>query len=142
MTHRLALPPILNEIADLVGQGAALRIAEARGGTKIYIPKETVEEDHWLAVAIGFDLAVILAENMGGMEYEIPLGPLSGSRSKLHAAIRRSLRNGSSVSMTARLAGIHQRTVRRHKSRLTNESDLSSVNGGSDYIDTQGDLFP
>lgn len=46
------LPPRLAELASVIGLPATLRLVEARGGTRIYVP-DTVTSDSWLARLIG-----------------------------------------------------------------------------------------
>ena len=46
------LPVILREIADSAGLEAALKLAEAKGGTRIYVPK-TSGARHWLTELLG-----------------------------------------------------------------------------------------
>lgn len=46
------LPPRLRALADVIGLPATLRLVEARGGTRIYVPEEA-SADHWLAQLVG-----------------------------------------------------------------------------------------
>ncbi|MCP1375370.1 hypothetical protein [Dyella lutea] len=46
------LPPRLAELAELIGLPATLRLVEARGGTRVYVP-DTASADHWLVPLIG-----------------------------------------------------------------------------------------
>lgn len=46
------LPPRLAELAGVIGLAATLRLVEARGGTRVYVP-EAANDDHWLMRLIG-----------------------------------------------------------------------------------------
>ena len=46
------LPPRLRALAALIGLPAMLRLVEARGGTRIYVPDAATTE-HWMARLIG-----------------------------------------------------------------------------------------
>lgn len=112
----LDLPPTLAAIADLVGPAAAYRLAEARGGTTVYIPRpETLTPDHWLVTAVGMAAARKIAWMARGENLEIPLGPLAGNRARVWRAIREGIAAGKSENEIARLAGVAGRTVRRHR---------------------------
>lgn len=125
------LPGILAEIARAAGPRAALRVAEARGGTRAYVPTVArLEEDHWLVAAAGMDAARKIAAELGGEHHDIPLGP-TGSLSELHARIRRAVGQGREDGMTAnqiaRQAGVSRRTVFRHKKGDTGNDDQHSL---------------
>lgn len=115
MTDGVEWPGILGEIAEIAGPLVAYRVAEAKGGVPAYIPRPgSLTDDHWLVVACGWDAARRIARRMGGCCYEVPLGPLSGSRAAVARAIRAAVSAGTSRRATARLVGVSLRTVRRH----------------------------
>lgn len=112
------LPGILAEIAQAAGPVSALRVADAKGGTRAYVPTvERLEDDHWLALAVGKDAARKIATILGGMHHDIPLGPDAGVRSKARAAIERGLKDGLSANQIARNVGVDRTTVFRRKSK-------------------------
>lgn len=105
----------LAEIAEVAGNGAALALVAVKGGTRVYIPKpDSLAAGHWLVDTVGAEAARLIAERFGGNGVEVPLGP-GGSRAKAWAAMRKALADGHDTATAARLAGVHQRTVRRHK---------------------------
>ncbi len=131
-TTNLNLTGILGDIADVAGVGAALTIADIKGGTMAYIPlPDNLKMEHWLVKAVGINKAKEIAKILGGGAVEVPLGPFGGYRKKVWQSIRKGLEEGFSAAKVAKLTGVHQRTVYRHK----------SGDSGSDFDDAQRDLF-
>ena len=127
MTQHRRLPPLpglLGVIAETVSYGAALQVAAAEGGKRLYIPHpDAMTPDHWLARVIGLDAARLVAQHYAigsaagrgsGDRVVVPLGP-TGSRAKRWQELRRALEAGGSSNDVARLFGLDERTVRRHK---------------------------
>ena len=111
----LALNPDLEEIAEIAGTAVALAIISAKGGTIVYIPKPAnISADHWLVSLVGQNVAEVIAQHFGGAKVEIPLMG-GGARAKTWSAIRKALDDGHDLPTAARLAGVCQRTARRHK---------------------------
>jgi len=116
MSDSFDLPPFLAQIAAIAGTAAALKLAAAKGGTATYIPQPGfLTPEHWIVEAVGYDAAVKIAKELGAGKVEIPLGPWGGNRGKVWAAIQRALNDGKSLATIARLVGVNQRTIRRHK---------------------------
>lgn len=123
----------LDELAEVIGDVAALRLVAALGGTRFYV-REHIREDSPIAVAIGMDAATVLAKHIatgiGGLAVEIPRGP-----SNFMAEYRRRLLSlaatpGLTEAQIAREMNVHGRTVRRARAKLRDNAE-----GG------QGDLF-
>jgi hypothetical protein len=130
----LALPGILGEIAEIAGEAAAMRVAQEKGGTRAYIPApDNLPPTHWLVQAAGAEGARAIAARFGGGPVPVPLGP-TGSRGRTWTTIRRALDEGASAAEAARLAGVDEKTVRRHRTRKT--AGLGRVRDSR-----QGDLF-
>lgn len=121
------LPGILQEIADIVGEDAALAIAAARGGTQVYIPPEP-PSDHWLCKLIGVALARALAAEltMGikGLRLELPLGP-TGHAAQMRARVDAMIEAGASERDIAMATRYTIRAIRRRRARLATGSDTS-----------------
>lgn len=105
------LPGVLGEIEQAAGVSAALAIAEARGGTHLYVPRR-VRSGHLLERLVGADAAAAIAEQLGGAEHLIPLGR-DARRWQRDAEIRRRHAAGESMAEIARALHIHRRTVER-----------------------------
>ena len=111
------LPDLLEEVANALSIAAALKLADARGGTKVYIPS-TVTDAHWLSLLLGPQdartLCAALTSGQTGLHFDIPMGP---SRSQvqrwrhMHALIDK----GRPANEIARACGVHARTVKRHR---------------------------
>jgi hypothetical protein len=121
-----ALPGILQEIADAAGDAAALVIASRAGGTRVYIPAK-VTDAHWLVECVGREAAEKLCNHFmvdgRGQRIEIPLH-VGGSYRQLQRAIAKRIHemdagDEASSSKIARVAGVTQRTVHRHRARHT-----------------------
>ncbi len=119
-------PESLIEIAEIIGKGAALQLANEFGGTEEYIPK-TINKDHKISKCIGHDAAQILAAWAGGWRLEIPRA-LSVNNGIRNTEILQAVEDGQSKKSLARKYGITTRWVRK----ITNEVDADS---------DQGDLF-
>lgn len=111
------LPGVLAQVAQAAGVKAAWQLAKERGGGRAYIPTpEALHDRHWLVQACGLEAAQAIAGALGSGEVEVPLGPFTGNRAQVWAAIERGLNAGLSVEQAARQVGVTARTVRRHKS--------------------------
>ena len=118
------LPPVLAEIAGVIGRKAALKIAETCGGTRVYIPAKA-QDDHWLIEAVGRSLADKLCRHLsvrgGGILLDIPLGPLGKhhqAQRQRDTKIGRMTDDGKSSRAIAIQLGISQRTVHEARRRL------------------------
>lgn len=60
------------ELQDLIGETAFVRLAEAFGGTRLYVP-QSMGPDHAIVAAIGADAAAVLAERMAPDVIHVPL---------------------------------------------------------------------
>jgi ActR/RegA family two-component response regulator len=124
MNHHTPLPDLLDQVANAVGIDVALKLAAARGGTKVYIPAR-VTEHHWLAKLIGHATAQTLVEaitsDKTGLHMDIPMGPSRDQVSRwkhMHALIDKGL----PTMEIARACGVHFRTVRRHRNQRADHS--------------------
>ena len=77
------LPPVLAEIADIAGLDAAMALAEARGGQRVFIPA-SAGPDHWLVRTVGETAASLICEHYrggtNGETIDVPAGPASSYR--------------------------------------------------------------
>jgi len=128
-------PGILGEIAEIAGEAAALKVARAKGGTRAYFPAKPAP-GNWLVDAVGQSTAEqicsALVAGTRGVELPVPLGPL-GTRAQTWHTLQRAFASGAKVPEAARLAGVDERTARRHRN--------GHCGAGRKRDDGQGSLF-
>lgn len=67
------LPPILQDLVELIGLHATMQLVHAYGGVRLYVPKLALESDHTLIRLIGNDAAKKLQAMYGGEpHFDIP----------------------------------------------------------------------
>lgn len=115
------LSGLLREVAEATSVTAALKLARAFGGTKIYIPHR-LPGGHALVDAAGRDAAEHLSSNYAGEILLVPLGPEADAGRK-RRAIRERLADGHSNQRIARDLNCHVRTVERERERLRGTDD-------------------
>lgn len=67
------LPIILQDLVKLIGLADTMKLVEAYGGVRLYVPKEWMEDDHPLVKLLGRASAEKLQSVYGGeMHFDIP----------------------------------------------------------------------
>lgn len=130
LSDRPWLSPLLNRIAEVAGQRAALILGRERACQSIFIPKY-YRDGHWLPALIGEEAARALIHRFGGTELEIPPA-LAGQMRRRRHAIAELTQKGYSINRTTRLLGVSRSTVKNHRRRLREDDDDT---------DDQGSLF-
>lgn len=103
------LPPILQDLVELIGLPLTMELVCVYGGTRLFVPKREVDENHSLSRLLGIEAANKLVEHYGGVEhFDIPLA-LRALKAVRNADIR-AKRGHMSVSQLAR----EYRTTERH----------------------------
>ena len=103
------LPQSAAEIVEVVGVEAALRLVEAWGGIRLYVPQQ-MPEDHLLVSALGRAEAGQLADRYGGETIQIPRC-LHALRAVRNAHIRRERYDGASPALLALRYRLTERQV-------------------------------
>ena len=116
LPDRVWLTPLLNRIADVAGEEAAIALGRARPGEYVYIP-ERVSAGHWLAEAVGLEAAEKIAVAFGPTKFEIPQA-LAGDKRRRAAAIADLIDKGYSTNAIARSLGVSRSTVAQHRRKL------------------------
>lgn len=115
--HKVKLSGALAAIAEIIGFGAALRLAHEFGGHEVKIPK-TPRSGQKLVDCIGAAATAKLNEHYGEGYIQIPLGPV-GSYNKFIRGqaqqIHEEIKTGKNNVQVARSVGCTVRTVRSHK---------------------------
>lgn len=136
-TPAAPLPYVLDEIARIAGDDAARKVAEAYGGTRVYIPP-IPGPDHWLTRLVGQDAANRIGDRFtggfAGARVDIPLAD-TGFVARMQAKCDAMILSGKhSERDIARACEYTIRTVRRRRAALRK--------AGHRLTDQrQGDLF-
>ncbi|SMF86528.1 hypothetical protein [Tistlia consotensis] len=105
MTDLRGWPQSLIEIAEMTSVAAALRLVDAFGGTKCYVPK-TLTPDHPLVQAVGASAAEALRQHFEGDYIEVPV--LASARHRKRLILEAS----GSTNDVAQQVGVTARYVR------------------------------
>lgn len=125
------LPELLAEIAEAAGLDAALKLAAARGGSRVRIPARVKSDDHWLVHSVGREAADKICDlyrqgsgsgRWRGLYVLVPQGP-TGTIAAARQRLARALAEGKSASEAARLAGMTERTAYRSRARSRHRDD-------------------
>lgn len=133
MTHIAIedLPESLQEMVEVIGFDAVMKLVNTFGGTRIRVPAKprSVHRDHRLSRVVGIDAARQLCEFYGGEELCIP---------KLATALR-AIRNREILRLHTEEGWPAHRIARKYDlHEMTIYSILSAIDPGND---AQGQLF-
>lgn len=112
LPDRAWFTPLLNRIADVAGERAALILGRKKAGQQIYIP-EKIKPDHWLSEMVGFEPASKISEKWGSRHIIIPPA-LGGDKRRRTATIARLIDQGYSVNKIVEMTGVARSTVKAH----------------------------
>lgn len=135
------LPDTLQEIAEVAGLDAAMKLAWARGGTQVWIPRKAGPR-HWLVEAVGREAADAICRHfcvtdadghaVGRLRILIPQGG-TGVLAQARRRLAHELRTGNGgVRTAARKCGLSERAAWRLKAKIRK--------GGTGSGD-QGEMF-
>lgn len=115
MSERRGWPPILCEIADCIGDAAAMQLVAALGGQEVYIAKEPHAEQD-VSRTIGIDAARLLAVRFGGLTLPVPTAwYLRSAKRRILAALAKG---ETGTNRLAAAEGVSARHVRAIKALL------------------------
>ncbi|QFR32402.1 hypothetical protein [Ancylobacter sp. TS-1] len=126
---------VFAEIVGVIGLPAAVKLADARGGTKITIPSR-VSASHWLVEIIGREAADQLCAHYRtlapegwerGTVLDMPRGPTGTLHQALGRARRQmaeALEAGQTAADAARVSGMTRRTAFRMRRRERDRRQL------------------
>jgi hypothetical protein len=106
------LEPVLQKIEAQIGMDKTLLLVDAYGGTRLYVPKLRLADDHPLVVLLGTDAAAKLQKLFGGDVHFDLTRAKSVRRLRQNTEIRR-LRNELSVRDLALKFNLNERTIRK-----------------------------
>lgn len=119
MAASTRLPKILSDLVPVIGLEGVIKLAVAKGGRRVYIPKEAANAP-WLIEVLGQEAAEALCKHLRSYSFNANerLRP-SGSTFKLPLArqfrhrlmFEQARREGLSIEQTAARCGVEERTV-------------------------------
>ena len=102
------MPPVLQQIAEIAGPEAAVRVARELGGRRIYVAPRPGPRNP-LTRLLGRPLAMAIAESLGSGDLEVP-----SARPLLNwYAARRLRREGWTTRMIAKRLNLTERRIRQ-----------------------------
>ena len=109
------LPKIYQEIAEVAGLDATLKLAAERGGTRIQVPRRA-SGDHWLVRVMGETGAQALCGLYGNESVTLPANPAGSVKSRTRR-IRQAIAAGKKPDEVALIGGVTVRSVYLLKQR-------------------------
>lgn len=125
LSDRAWFTPLLNRIADVAGERAAMILGVEKSGQQIYIP-EKMAEDHWLARMIGLEPAAKMSVVWGSKHIDIPPA-LGGDRKRRASTIAQLLDKGYSINRIVQVTGVSRSTVREHSKKRPKDDGQGSL---------------
>lgn len=126
----MELTGVLGQIAKVAGDDVAMAIAEARGGTQIYISPRP-GPDNWLTVLVGAEVAQAIADEftwgVGPIRVDLPLGPV-GHAAQVRAKVDMMIAQGCSERDIALATRYSIRGIRRRRAKLGKDGDDRQLN--------------
>jgi hypothetical protein len=119
------LPEVLAEIAEAAGLDAALKVAEACGGTRKRFPAHVPPGRHWLTDCVGRPAAETICNHFRqgsgsgrfrGVYLLIPRGP-TGAVATARRRLAQALHDGKSAAEAAQASGMTERSAYRARAR-------------------------
>ncbi|MCQ4630919.1 hypothetical protein GB927_012775 [Shinella sp. CPCC 100929] len=127
LPERAWFSPLLNEIADVAGDRAALLLGREKACCRIFIPKN-LKPGHWLVELVGDEAAGKLVKRYADSYLDIPPA-LGGQMRRRRRAITDMTMQGWSIARITRALGVARSTVtdqRRKIGRPAPQDDLFS----------------
>ncbi len=113
--YRPDLPGVLSFIADEVGEAAAIRLATARGGRELMLPKRATGSE--LARIVGDEDAERIIKLLGVGRVVVPAGAYAGQGARRRRA-QAMLKDGKSLHEVAAAVGLDRSTVFRYRKAM------------------------
>jgi Homeodomain-like domain len=125
--------PLLEQLADIIGEAAAVLLSVRFGGRRLYIPKDPIATSDLVGV-IGLKASLLLARRFGGVHLEMPL-----ERGKRERIVQLS-NGGKTVREIAEAVGCTERHVKYVRAEYREHGGLLSLAASRANPD-QHDLF-
>ncbi|CDN93442.1 MULTISPECIES: winged helix-turn-helix domain-containing protein [Agrobacterium] len=125
LPDRAYMTPLLNRIADVAGERAAIILGREKAGQRISIPN-SMPANHWLAELIGHDAAKAMAEKFGSQKIDIPPA-LGGDKRRRAMTIAQMIDKGYSINEIVRATGVSRSTVKEHLKKRPRDDRQGSL---------------
>lgn len=122
------------ELQALIGEEALVLLAEAFGGTRLYVPVR-MGPGHPIVKAIGVDAAALLAERMAPDAIRVPLAREARAR-HYRAAGRSNGQIASALGMTE--TGVNRLFQRMEQVPAKNSGSVQAANDDTDQLNLFG----
>jgi len=125
MSEHAPLPGILGDIEAAAGREAAIKLARARGGSRVHIPGKALD-GHWLTELVGMEAAIKICwlfrnAGQGGSYVKISRGHHAIARQEIPVLLAK----GWSNDRIALHLGVDLSTVQRERAKLRGTAQLS-----------------
>lgn len=107
--NRDKIPASLQEIAEVVGDDNAMKMVQAYGGTRVFVP-QSVGAQHKLSTLLGFEQAKKLSRTFGGEPLTIARCTML-LKHRRNEEIRKKYDEGASVHELVREYGLTERRI-------------------------------
>lgn len=109
---------LFGQVAEILGAEATQKLILRRGGTEMKISGRATGP---FAKIVGAAAAKAVVDQIGAVKITIPMATARGQKGR-RAMVARLLAQGGKLSATALTADVHERTVRRVRERLKDNS--------------------
>ncbi|MCW5708690.1 hypothetical protein [Shinella sp.] len=116
LPERAWFSPLLNEIADVAGERAALLLGREKACQRIFVPKN-LKPGHWLCELVGEDAALKLVKRYADSYLDIPPA-LGGQMRRRRRAITEMTMQGWSIARITRTLGVARSTVTDQRRKI------------------------
>ena len=118
------LPGVLAMISEKIGEDVAVKLAKARGGRAVWVPKYP-KPDSELSKIVGYENALKIRDLFGMSNLMVPCGNFGGTAGR-RARVKELLQTGLSHSDIAAQVDVTTRTVERVAAELNAENAAPS----------------
>lgn len=130
LPERAWFSPLLNEIAEVAGDRAALLLGREKACQRIFIPKN-LKDGHWLIELVGMEAAEKLVKRYADSRLDIPPA-LGGQMRRRRRAITEMTMQGWSIARITRALGVARSTVTDQRRKLDRPPPQDDLFGSRD----------
>jgi len=113
---------LMTRLTERFGKGVALRFSHEFGGVVLCVPGRAMAK-HRIAEAVGLEVMRWIVAEFGPNRIPIPVADDKGWKA-LQRAARRAATSGLEAPAAARLVGVSQRAIHRHRAKARSAKSL------------------